>query len=223
MFAPSNTYSSEKLLDLYGTYLIARLKADPAVASVHVSFEKSQVALNKANERQRSAGRSLMEAVAARNYAAFLLWQEVSQFQRAMLVHVHGKRETPLYVRYFAEGEPPFSTLSMPRRIEKVNVFEADLGTEPDAVGLKPWAPRLAEQRVALEKSIAAWQHAKVLHLQAQDAEVTERSNWLKTYRTVHAELVKLFPVDRKKVDTFFRPRRSPRGGTAPEESTTAA
>ncbi len=223
MFTPRSSYSSEILLDVYGTYLIARLKADPTVASVHAGFEKAQVTLTKANDRQRSSRRIVQETLSARDFAAFVLSRQVSQFQLAVLAHVDRERSSPLYGRYFPDGITGFAGLSLARLIEKVKVFETDLASAADAVALKSWAAKFADVRGQVEKAIAAWQQAKVVHTEAQNAEVTERANWLNAYRTVHADLVKLSPADRKKVETFFRPGPASSRDAGPEEVAPAA
>ncbi len=206
MFTPSDTYSSETLLDVYGRYLGARLKADPSVADVQSGFEKAQDALSRANDRQRSARRGLQDALAARDYAAFLLSRVLAHFRLAVLGHVDFARAGPLFARYFPEGERRFTLLPLPRRIERIKILEADLVTAPDAAGLRSWGLKFAEQRENLERAIAEWQQARVVHTEAQGAEVTERSYWRNAYRTAFADLVKLFPADRRKVETFFRP-----------------
>lgn len=223
MYVPHISRASETLLDIFGAYLSSRLKAHPETAGLLSVFEKSQTALNVANDTQRKARRGLQDALAAREYAEFLMDRLVSKFQLAVLAHVESDRTSALYDRYFPKGSAPHALISPVRQIERVKVFESDLAGAADAAPLKSWLPRLADQRIKLEKAIAAWHDAKVAHTEAQKLEITERSNWLVAYKMVHVDLLKLYATDRKKVESFFRRGRKPRTSQLPPESAAPA
>ncbi len=226
MYPPQKTNSSEVMVDMFGHYLQARLKADPEVADLDVTFECAQSALERACEARRTARRALQQALAARDYAAFMLVRQVSYFQLALLAHVDRDRGNPLYRRYFPDGITPVVELPPGPLVETVRVMEAGLEAQSDAPGLAPWRGRLAADRSKLEAAAAALQEARVAHERAWGAERTARAGWLDAYRSTYGDLVKRFPSDRSKVESFFRPgRKSRRGlvGEAPEEVSEAA
>jgi hypothetical protein len=194
------------LLDLYGAYLRSRLKADAGTGDLYTTLVEANDALRAADDRQRQALVDLQDALSARNHAAFQLGELLGQFELAVRSVVKRNSKDPLYVHLFAS---PVSRLisEVPMRfIERVKRIEATLVTVTEDSVLKSWIPVLAEGRATVETAIAGWQRARDAHSAAHFAEMEERQRWLRTYEAIYADLVKLYPGRRAKVNDFFRP-----------------
>jgi hypothetical protein len=220
MFKPRITDASENLFYSFGLYLEARLKADPAATGLFGTLEKAQRNLSAANERELKARAEAFIALAARDHDDFVLERLISKFELALLFEVDKNRTSPVYERFFPKGLSYESQLSAEARIDRSKFIEAALadldhveaaaasvktGT-PGKISFKSWKSTLALQRSKLEAAVATYRAAKGAHDGAQAAEVKERSAWLDTYVSIHVDLLKLFPGDRRKADSFFRP-----------------
>jgi len=206
MRVPNHKLSSETLLDVYASYLGARLKADPITGAVHSVFLKAKTALDAANTRQRQALSDLQELQSARDYADFVLDELLGEFEAAVFTAAKRDRKNPLYLRIFPKALSVQTRTSPTKQIERVKTIEKDLAEATTPSVLKTWLAKMVDLRAKLEKAIDVWSEARIAHSTAQFAEKEERTRWLRAYQVIHAELVKLFPGNRKKVDSFFRP-----------------
>jgi hypothetical protein len=201
---------------VYGTYLAARLKADPMTGGLHSVLSKASAALATAHARERKAQSDLQEVQSARDYADFLMDQLLGEFESAVYAVAKRDRSHPLYVRLIPKPVSKQVRTLPAEQVVRVASIEKDLAEAGIPEVLKPWLAKLADQRVKVEKAIAAWREAWLAHSTALYAEVNERSRWLHTYRSIHADLVKMFPGERKKIDSFFRPIRTARRDESP-------
>ncbi len=232
MFNPSTKYSSEVLYYTFGVYLEARLKAEPIAAGLVGLFEKAQRELISSNDRELKARIAAQIARAARDHESLEMERLISKFEMALLTTVDRNRMSPMYKFFFPDGLKTIGRIGSLEKIERAKVLESALAglgrsdvvdkTAPVALGhvektetgpavsLKVWLPRFTAQRIKLEAAVSARLDAKVSHTDAQAFEVKQRAHWTATYDAVHVDLLKLFPGDRKKVNSFFhaRPRR---------------
>ncbi len=222
MFIPQNHNASQRLVDTFGTYLASRLKANAETRSLYETFQKAQETLDASNALQRKSRRGMLEAQSARDHAAFLMGRVIAKFQLAVLAHVEKVRTSPLYGRYFKDGMEAIALVPPHRLVENVKTFERDLAMSADAEALRSWVPVLVEGRMTLEKSMVEYSDARIVYTNAVNAEETERLHWVEAYRTVAGDLVGIYPADRRKIESFFRKGRKPRGGTTPTEAATS-
>ncbi len=223
MRTPLSDLSTERLLDVYGAYLRARLTAHPESAPLVHTLADASSALVAANERQREALATLQDALSSRDYAALVTDRMLTQFRLAVLSHVNSDRSDRLYARYFPKSSlGPQAQMSPAWLVARINRLTAYLEDDGSPEALKPWASRLTEQRIALEKTMSVAGVADDTHANAQLAEVMQRSTWLGSYRGIYGDLIKLFPADRKKVESFFRPgpKQFRRAEVSPTEET---
>ncbi len=224
MFQPMIKNSSERLLDTYGVYLEAKLGAHPPTAALFAIFEKAQQVLAAANDRERKAMRAVHLALATRDDADFMMDRLLSKIELAVLSDVERDRTHPVFVRLFPVPVSAYSELSPVRTLETVLKLETELAASTDLPSVQVWVPALAAERATLDSAIAAWQKAKLAHTETRTAELIERQSWLNAYNEIHADLVKQFPNDRKKVENFFRrgPRpKQAKEGSSPSEAVT--
>lgn len=208
MYTPYKQWSSEVLLDLFGLYLHARLNADPATHGLATIVDKAQSSLRIANERERKAFQVLQFAIAERDHAVFALRRTIVQIEGTLWLFVGKNRGDNTYRMYFPVGLTPVLESPLAEMMNTVGTLEAALREAPAGFPLKPFLSKLTAAREALEKPEAALKAATIAHDQAYNAEVAERGLWLETYRAVFGELTKLFPSDRGRVDSYFRPGR---------------
>ena len=217
MYRPEKTLSSERLINTYGVYLEAKLGAHPETAGHFATFEMAQLALMAANHREQRAQRAVHLALAKRDDAAFLMDRLLFKFQLAVRSDANGDRTNAGYLRLFPVPVSDHENLSPVRKLEIVRKLESVMIGSTDVPSVEAWMPVVSAHRAALEEALAAWVKATQAHVEAYAAELVERDRWSDTYDVIHGELIKLYPGDRKQVESFFR--RGPKPKRAEEES----
>ncbi len=206
MRIPQDHRSSEFLLGYYGSYLKARLKADPAAGGLVKSIETAQDSLRSANEKERAAAQALLESAAIRDHADFVLVRTVRDFEVMLLAHVKRDQASVTYRQYFPGGIDGFRSSPRGERLQRVLHMETLLAESQAHFMIKTFARALGESRVALEKAVHSWKVAHSAHFALRESEKAERDAWLRSYQSVYGGLLILFPGDREKVESFFRP-----------------
>ncbi len=206
MFIPQLKVSSETLLYTYGVYLHAKLKAGPLTGDLVATLEKAQQALSDVHDREFSARIDLTLARAARDEEDFTMDRLLSHFELAVLTEVERDRSNPIYARLFPKPMSVVARMSPTRELDRVKRIEAVLAGAAEAAALTKWMPKLAEQRAKLETAFVAWQTVRHHVAEVRTSEALEKKRWLGTYVTIHGDLQTIFPTDRKKVESFFRP-----------------
>ncbi len=217
MYRPDKTLSSERLIDTFGVYLEAKLSAHPETAGLFATFEKAQLALIAANHRERRAQRAVHLALASRDDADFLMDRLLFKFQLAVRSDANGDRTNAGYKRLFPVPVSDHEGLSPVRKLGIVMNLESVMVGSTDVPSVKAWMPLMAAQRAKLQEALAVWEKAERAHAEMFAAELVERDRWRDTYDAIYADLIKLYPGDRKKVESFFRRGRKPK--KAAEES----
>lgn len=110
MFVPGNRSSSERMLDTFGAYLSARRQASPETTGLSAMFEKAQESLAATNERQRKARRGQQNALATRDYVAFLMDRLVTASSDYA---ARRTARTPIH----ATARPKFDPVSLPLKV----------------------------------------------------------------------------------------------------------
>ena len=205
MFTPGEDVSSERLTDFYGGYFVARLKADPDVAGLAKTFDAVQEALRKGNEAERQLYRQEQVLVAARDHADFKLDEAVRALEIALFASVAKNRKAKEYKAMFPDGLTAVVAAPLNDEMNAVKRIESQLAER--SAEMKKFLPTLTGARQALEKGMADMQKAANDHAVAMVKEMTARREWLRSYRVMYGELVAQFPENRRRVESYFRPR----------------
>lgn len=206
MYAPHETTSSERLADFYGEYLLARLKSDPDVVTAIKGFESAQTALRQVNEAERAAYRRESAAVAVRDHADFRLDETVRGFELALLASVSKNRQAREYKACFPDGLTAVIAAPVREETQAVKRIQARLAELPSS-DFKKHLASLTAARQALESADSTLEEATNGHASAMTREMTARREWIRSYRVTYAELLSLFPENKRRVEAYFRPR----------------
>jgi hypothetical protein len=119
---------------------------------------------------------------------------------------VNKNRSEMDYRQFFAGGLTP--VLESPRavKISLVRTIEGLLVAGRGPKEVSTWAASLAVHREDLEKAAAGYDAARVAQRTARASEVAARERWRRAYRALYGELIRRYPGDRQRGESYFRP-----------------
>jgi len=148
----------------------------------------------------------------------------VRQVDGRLLVHVGKNRKSDLYRKIFPQGLVAVTGARIEDEVRAVKVLEEAIARELAGVDFAvELGPKLRAAREEVEVQLPPYQAALDALAAAWAAELAARHGMRRQYRVVHAELVKLFPDNLRKVNSFFRDvgaRRTAPGPDAGEGGT---
>ncbi len=204
MHVPRATTATERIVDNYGVYLSARLKAEPAARRLVPEYAKADRALREVRARERAAHTAVKEAEAARDFADDEARTALVVVEVAVRSLVNGNRKAPVYHAYFPRGLTPLSEGSPEQRVEYMAVVERMLSREPRDSAPAGEHRRFAKAHADLARAMRELTAARTAHEMARRREVEARVRWQAAYRKIHASLTLLFPSNPRKVESFF-------------------
>ncbi len=206
MYLPPQATGTLTLLNKYGVFLIARLKAEAVTRDLVGDVKNAQAQLRSVYESTQAALRSVTEALAARQSADVAATIVLSDFNRGVLSLVHGRRDERVYRQFFPRGVTPVAEASVESKCDHLRRIGMALSREKDDFDAKRYQHELSGACAALDASIGELRRVQTSYDDARIAERSERNNWRKAYRVAHSRVTEIFPTDRRKRESFFHP-----------------
>jgi hypothetical protein len=200
-------------------YLIARLTRNKTTRHLVPVIQPALDALDVAGAGMERADRALIGARAGHDGADDELDEAVTGFEGELYVSVGKNREAGLYKKCFADGLVAVTGAKVSDEVRLVKTLEATIARElRDAEFAARLLPRITAAREEMERQIPLLQQTLDAAATAWSVELAARQDIRRQYRIVFAELVKLFPENMKKVNSFFRDPGSVRRGAVADE-----
>lgn len=197
-------------------YLVWRLMRDSATRALADQIRPMVATLEAAAAATESAVRGVMFARASVETACIELADRLRDFELDLLKHVKRNRRHESYAAILPDGLTPVirslkgTEASAARRVE-----EAIVRTLPGIEFAQKALESIREAREEVERQQKALAEAVEALRTARAAERSRRVQAMLQYRTIFAELLKLFPRDQRRARSYFyRPRSS---ATEPE------
>lgn len=194
---------TDVLVDVYGTYLLAKLDAREETREIRDTFEKVQIDLETAKGETKKNLRQISRAKASKNEAYLSLVEEIRDFQRALLKSGSGDRNNGTYKLYFPQGMVHLTQASQDElvsRMERILINLEGEGSEE----LKNLYPSLQAEFEAFNVESQKVENAYLAYQKAFSRELSSRMEWHRAYKKCEAALVILFDANKKKVKHFF-------------------
>lgn len=210
MFTPAIAMQAARLRDSFGDYLVAQLKAEPALNEIANFFCEAQQRLSGRMDAHERARRVSLNALAARDRVHDRLDDAVRFFGYAVRASAIHDARAPLYRHYFPGGTPGVTRSPLRVTVLKVVEILAKLATEerPD---LKVHAAPLAEALEAMRLALDGRAEAKLEESRAWAALVAEKRHWRDAYQQVHARLRLHFHDEPRRAENYYRRVRASR------------
>ena len=201
-------------------YLVARLTRNRATRDLVPVVKPALDALEAAAAAADRSERGLIEARAHRDGADDDLDEAVTAFEGELLLFVGKKRGASPYKKCFPKGLVAVTGARIPDEIRLVKTLEGTVARElKDEDFAKRLLPRIAAAREEMERQVPLLTGAIEGFAGAWSVELAARHDLRRQYRIVFAELVKLFPENMRKVNSFFRDVGSARKGAGAKEA----
>jgi len=204
MKLPSVMTSGETLLETFGVYHLARLKAENNLKDMADAFEAAQGRLKSRIEAYKSASASAMTAMAIRDGEDAALDDAIERLALDILKSTGNSRKSPLYLKYFPEGLTRIVNATLESEIQKAGVILSKLGEEDDEIVKSHLGP-IKSSVDSLSQAIDAHKAALEVEMQAYGMIQAEKVNWLDLYKKDYRDLARMFYKEPKKADTFFK------------------
>ena len=186
-------------------YLMSHLRADPQTASLATDVEPTYSSLNAQIEDWTTKAHDLEEAQTALENSDLVLDNAVRTARGVILTAVDHSRKSPRYVTYFPRGLTEVITAPFSDEVATVRSLAERCAQDP--------SPEVQAQSALL--NTAATQLAAALQ-RRQDMVVAELTSYgllqvqklatIDTCRRVSYRLAELYPNDRARVRSYFRP-----------------
>jgi len=197
-------------------YLIAHLTRTKTTRPLVPVVQTPMEALERAAAAVETADRASVTARATLDAADSDLDEQVAFFEGELAAHVGRDRKDPLYRRHFPKGLRAITRKRPAEQLRIVLTFEDTARRELPGVEFATIRlAKIAEARQEVERRIPVVQRALDDLALAVAAERDARDRLRGAYHVVFAEIVKLFPTRRAKINSFFR---DPRGARKPVE-----
>ncbi len=202
-------------------YVIARLTRNKVTRDLIPVIQPALDALDAAAAAMERAERALVAARAHYDGADDDLDEVVTAFEGQLYLAVGKNRKAALYQKCFPNGLLAVTGARIPDEVRLVKTLEGAIARElGDADYAKRLLPGIAAAREEVEAQVPLLQKALDAAAAAWSVELGARHDIRRQYRIIFAELVKLFPDNTRKVNSFFRdPGSARRGGGAAEDT----
>ncbi len=211
MDMPAESAASDVLLD-NGVYTLAALGADRTTTDISAALGAMQQQLVSAASGRSAAEEAATAASALAMAAEVEAEGIIRRIESRVLEVVNKKRGVDPYARLFP-GNLDGAISPAGRAQAAAAAHIADLiapAAGPRLAGVTDeianLGPELREKTAALLTRIAGLEAAEAAAVAAYGAELTCRRQWREQYRRTQALLTVLYPTDRRKVESFFRP-----------------
>ena len=219
MEMPQASASTDTILDTYGEFHLAGMKAEPEAAEISTDFETSQTTLRTTCDARKAADRVGVQVEALVYRAEIDLEKTLKQIEGRVLLFVDKNRKAEPYVTAFPNGlTGPLAPKGRAQSIEGrriVGTLGPETGVSADVTSL---LPNVLTSATALDDRCTALEAADRAALAALALERTEVRHWRDQYRKDHGLLTALWPNDKKRVESFFKhvrqtKKKAPSGG----------
>lgn len=204
MFCPPFTNAARTLFDVYGSYLLAQLRADEPLATEAEAFRIQQDSLIRCIEAHETARRTSFETLATRDRARMRLSEAIAALAFSLRRITRNDFKAPLYLTYFPEGSGIVTGGAIDTKIERVEHILTKLSTETN--------PELTTHsepiRLALDSYREAVRIRKDARLAATSAFAAlgqEKRRWIDGYRQIYAKLLLFYHDNPRLAETYFR------------------
>jgi len=210
--------ASTRLWTRIVVYLIARLTQNRLTRHLVAFIQPALDHLEATELATFAAERALVVARAHHDGADDELDEVVTQLEGQVYLHVRKDRKSALYKKLFPNGLVAITAARIPDEIAAVKILEAAVARELDGVDFATrLLPELRAAREEIERQQPLLQTAIDALSRTWAAELAARHDIRRQYRVMFAELIKLFPENIKKVNSFFRDPGTPRPPAADE------
>ena len=200
-------------------YLIARLARNKTTRHLMPVIQPALESLDAAAAGMERADRALIGARAGHDGADDELDEVVNGFEGELYLSVGKNRKADVYKKCFADGLVAVTGARIPDEVRLVKTLEGTIARElKDEEFAKRLLPQMTTAREEMERQLPLLRKAQDDTAAAWSIELAARHDIRRQYRIVFAELVRLFPDNMKRVNSFFRdPGGARRGGDAEE------
>jgi hypothetical protein len=217
MYKPHVKYSAMKLHDMFGHYVLAQLRKEPALAAEAEMFTTAQADLARRQEEHRQTVGLTIERMAARDADRIALSEALRSFSYAVRLAARNDFLSPIYLGYFPEGSAKVTSgtiedcisqaQSVLRQLETETLPELLVHVERITTALEIARACLQALRDARDAKLAA---SKVLYL--------EKVRWVDIYLQVYARLRLYHHRSPRRAEGYFRKGKSWRPDETTEE-----
>ncbi|MDI7269882.1 MAG: hypothetical protein QME96_17970 [Myxococcota bacterium] len=187
-------------------YLLARLTRNRQTRHLVPIVKPALAALETVAAAADRAERALVEARAYHDGADDDLDGPVTAFHGELFLFVGKHLKSSLYKKCFPNGLVAVTGARIQDEIRLVKTLEGTIAREVrNEEFAKRLLPRITAAREELERQVPLLRAAIEEMATAWSAELAGRHDLRRQYRIIFAELIKLFPENMKKVNSFFR------------------
>jgi hypothetical protein len=210
MQKPDVRFSARKLLDSFGHYVLAQLRANPALTAEAETFATTQEDLSRKLEEYHQAVGLGVQQIAARDAAHDSLVETVRMFHLAVKLQAKGDLGSPLHFGYFPDGIEKVTSGTLEDCILQTQNILRQLETEtiPEILThLTPLTSALEAARTALQ----ALRDAREGRSAASKLLYQEKIRWIDIYLQVYARLRIHHHRSPKRAEKYFRKSKARR------------
>jgi hypothetical protein len=221
MDMPGESAGSEVLIDL-GVYSLAALGADRSAADIKTAFEGKQDALRAAKRGRDASDEAVIAAGALVIAAEVEVEGVVRKIDSRTLELVNKKRGLEPYATLLpgnlAQALAPTGRAQAAEANRIANLLAPATGARLAGITdeIANLAPELRACIAVFVTRIEGLEAAETAAVAAYGAELTTRRVWREQYRKTHALLTALYPSDRRKVESFFKPAKKTKKAATP-------
>jgi hypothetical protein len=205
MQLPNISTDSEILLNVYGVYHLARLKADPKTRHLAKDFETMQDKLRLKMNARKDKGIEEQVELASEDYIQIELDRAIKKLERDILNEVNDNRKSPLFQKYFSKGLRYVTAAAIKSQIERVENILANLGQETVGKLKSSHYNGLKNKLSELKTAHQAVETIQTAYSNVFSEEKSARLEWRKECQQEHARLMLIFEGDKKMGDSFFK------------------
>lgn len=215
MQTPQETTATETLLDSYGTYHLAALKAEPKAKDIATDFGKQQTDLEAACDITKAAEKAEVVAQALADRAEADVEDSIRQVEGRVLLSVNKKRKAEPYVTAFPKGLT--GALRHLGKSQAAEAYRIASVLDPYVENLPELSKLLTDMTTQADLLNDRHETLEACEMAVSSALATERTQkrlWRAQYRKDFGLLTSLFPLDKKRVNSFFKATRKNRKKT---------